>query len=105
MFRVGSNVGYRNLMGAPEAFELMPVQLLWRCPSLRRTQNDEWPAHSLDGTATANLVLNSLNPFNTLLHSGGHFAVHYSGIVAFDEERRPAKAEKKIAEFLRFNSG
>jgi hypothetical protein len=49
-------------------------------------------------------MLNSLNQSDTLLQSGCHFAVHLPGIIPFYEERRPAKAEEKTAEFVRFNS-
>jgi class 3 adenylate cyclase len=52
MIGIDTGVGDRNLVSAPEAFDLQPIDLFWAGPSLGTSQNDHWPGRPRSGRAS-----------------------------------------------------
>src|SRR6266403_5040684 len=96
MARILRYVCDRNLMGPPEAFQLMPAYPSGRRPSLRRTQNNHWPATACGHPVSSCSCLNRLDLFNASIQRRGHRLMHTIVIRALNEIRFITIADKEM---------
>src|SRR5215475_11666956 len=90
----------RHLVGTPGALNLVAINFLGPCPSLRTPQDDHGPARPGGSTARARLLLDVSNFQDALLQRPRHFLVHEFDIVAFHEMRCPSIALEQLFQFL-----
>ena len=69
-----------NLVGAPESFDLLAIDLLGAGPAFRAPQDDEWPARRLRVIAFAAIFprqfLNRVDFLDHLIEDRSHALVH-----------------------------
>src|SRR3954453_8495262 len=56
-FGIFLHVRHGNLVGAPEAFQLVATELSRRAPSLRTTEDNHWPARTHGNSRRSGLLL------------------------------------------------
>ncbi len=105
VFRILTDLEDRDLVGAPEAFELVAVDFFRAGPAFGGSQHDHRPAGPA-GVAPgelavfASVALDGANVVDAVLEHGGHGLVHDVWVVAFDEVRIPAIAAEEPLQFL-----
>src|SRR5664280_1424963 len=103
---IGDWIENRYLVRPPRSFDPVTVQLLGTSPSLRRAQDDHWPAWPLrrhSGRRVPRLLLDRSNLEHAVFHHTGHFLVHQRRVIAFYHVRRPAIPGEETLQFLRRN--
>ena len=96
-------IGERDLMGAPGAFDGQPIDELRSGPALGRLQDDHGPARPFGRHvrgALARLGLNGLNLGQHQVERRGEVLVHDRGLVAIYEVRVVAIAAQQVGQFL-----
>ena len=88
MRRVLVHLGHRHLMGAPEPFDLVPVDLFGAGPSLGAAQYYHRPARPFDlGNGSACLLLDPANFPYAVFQGRRHRLMHAGGIGTLDKVR------------------
>jgi hypothetical protein len=86
---------------APEAFEVVIINLPRRRPSLGTAQDDHRPARPDRSTGPACLILDFANLEYAMFHCRSHRLMHALRIAAFDEVRRvPVSNEQRFQLFM-----
>ena len=103
----GFGIEDRNLVCAPEAFDLVAVDLFGAGPALGGAEDDHWPARALGGFgfAAAGPGLDVADLGDAALGDLGHGVVHQLGVVALDEVGGPAVAAEEGFELFVRDAG
>src|SRR5580704_17365278 len=96
MGRISHHVCDRNLVGPPEAFQLMPTYPSGRRPPLWRTQNNHWPATECSNPVTSCSLLSRLDLFNASIQRRSHRLMHTIVVRALNEIRFVSIADKEM---------
>lgn len=105
VLRVGGGARDGHLVGAPEALEVLAVDLARGAPALGGAQDDHGPARAGGLAGLAGLLLDLADLADGVLHGGGHGLVHGGQVVALDEERLPAVADEEVADLVMGDAG
>jgi hypothetical protein len=105
VFLVRRDISERDLMGSPESFEVVSIDVSGSGPSLGRTQHNHGPSRSecLAGISSLLLVASDLG--HTFFKGGGHGLVHGVEVGAFDKVGGPSVSDKEGLEFFVGDSG
>ena len=106
MRRILVHLRHRHLMGAPEAFDLVSVDLLGTGPSLGAAQDHHRPARPLHlGARSARLLLDAADFPDAVFQGRRHRLMHAGGIGAFDEIRLVAITAEQELQFVVRDAG
>ena len=95
------NIGDRNLMSAPEALDLLAVDLSRPRPALGASQHQYGPGRAcLFVGRFAGLLLDRGDAVENPVERVGHQAVHRRGIAAFDEEGLISVPPEEVPDLL-----
>lgn len=100
MFRIGSNVGKRDLVGTPIAFEMVARNVTRGSPTLRGSENYHRPTRTESLARVSSLLLVGLDFKDGLFESSSHSLVHRGKVGAFDKVRLPAIANEESFNLL-----
>lgn len=100
MFLALCDIGKRDLMGSPEAFQVVSVDVSGSGPSFRGTQYDHRPSWSERFTRVPCLFLVFSDLGHALFKGGRHGLVHRVEVGAFDKVWGPAVADEEGLEFF-----
>ena len=88
--RILTDVGHRDLVGAPAALGRKAVDLFRARPALRRPEHDHRPGLPRRRALVARRVLDLRDPVERPVERGREGLMHQLGLVAFDQQRLPA---------------
>lgn len=100
MLRVRGHVCDGNLMYAPEALQIVVVDLAGASPALGAPEDDHGPLRSEGCAGLAGFLLVFLDLDNAALEGGCHCLVHRVDVVAFHEIWLPAVSEEELFQLL-----
>src|ERR1700689_2194955 len=100
MLGMGRRIGEWHLVRPEGAFDLQAIDDLRTRPALRRIEDDHRPARPNELAMEASVLLDGLDLLHRRVERYGHGLMHRPGLVALDENGRPAIPAEELLQFL-----
>ena len=91
-------------MRTESALDLQTIDDFRPCPAFRRIKDDHRPTRPGEIAIGAGGVLDFFDFLDHGIERGGHFLVHFSGLVTFHKIGRPTVATEQLLQFLASNA-
>ena len=102
---VGVDVRQRDLVRAPEAFQVVSVHFARGRPALGASQNDHWPARPRRLAGPPRLILEFTDLQDAVFQGRGHRLVHALGFIALHKIRGVPVADEQRLQLLVADAG